>query len=113
DERGGRLRVHRARQGALAAVPDLADPARPGRPRAARAGLRRALYGGDGADAALVPVPLLAARAQLRRDLLVARLPARPRPARSALRARLARARQSGTRIASIALARPLFSSQS
>ena len=67
--RGGR-RVHRARQGALPAVSDLADPA-----RAARAQMERSdpLRGRSRADAGLVSAALLGLRAAIRRDALVAR----------------------------------------
>ena len=63
---GGGLRVRRLRQGALAAVPDLADPARAARPRPARAGGERAAGDGARGHPGLVPVPLLGPRAALR-----------------------------------------------
>ena len=80
--------VHRAREGALAAVPDLADPGCPagsGPPWAHGVGPAR---GRARPDAALVPVSLLGARAGVRRGRVVARPRARPRPARPAGRAR-------------------------
>ena len=85
--RGG-LRVRRAREGALAAVPDLAR-ARSSRSSAGGAALVAAalLVARAGADAALVPVPLLGPRAPLRRLRVVARARARPRAGRAARRA--------------------------
>src|SRR5439155_12860057 len=75
--RGG---VRRLRQGALAAVPDLAAAARAARARAAwacRFGRARRCAR---ADAALVPVSLLAPGAAAGCDRDVARVRARPRP---------------------------------
>ena len=78
---GGRLR--RAREGALASVPDLARPARPARARSPRSRSLRIAARGDRADAALVPVPLLGLCAPVRPDRLVARARSRPRDARA------------------------------
>ena len=63
--RARRRRVHRAREGAFAAVHDLAHPARPARVGTARSGLR-ALRRGLPAHADVVPVPVLGLRAPLR-----------------------------------------------
>ena len=67
---------------------------------------RRAARARAGADAALVPVPLLGPRAPLRRARLVARARARPRARRAALRADPAGA-QSSRRTGSHDVARP------
>ena len=76
--RGRGLRLRRVRQGAVAAVPDLAHPGRAARARPARAlGERAAARARP--DAALVSVPLLQAGARLRRGAVVAAACARPR----------------------------------
>src|SRR6185436_3286077 len=78
--RGG---VHRLRQGALAAISDLAAAARPARPRATRARRLGRARRGTRADAALVSEPLLASGTGPGRDRLLAWFRARPRPRRA------------------------------
>ena len=63
-ERRRARRLHRAREGALAAVPDLADPGGPARRRPPRADRLGAPGRGARPHAALVPVPLLGPRAR-------------------------------------------------
>src|SRR5205823_9299827 len=63
--RGVGLRLRRLGQGAVAAVPDLARPARPARPRPAGTRGLGAASGRAGSHAALVPEPLLVARLRL------------------------------------------------
>ena len=65
------LRVRRPRQGAVAAVPDLADPDRPTRARTSWLVGERPSGGGARPDAGVVPVPLLQAGAPLRSRSLV------------------------------------------
>src|SRR5439155_25460805 len=78
-ERRRPRRIRRAREGALAAVPDLAHPCRPARPRPARADRLGAARARAPPHAALVPVPLLGAGPRIRGVSVVAR----PRPRRS------------------------------
>src|SRR5439155_8989301 len=94
--------VHRLRQGALAAVPDLVAATRPACPRAARVRRLGCARRGTCVDAALIPVPLLAPGAAPGLDRLLARLRTRPR----ARRARL-RAGYTSTRTGSQLVARP------
>ena len=88
-------RVRRARQGALAAVPDLADPGRAPSTRPPRTDRRGRAHGRARPHPALVPVPLLGPRAPLRNARVVARPAQRPRAARAAggRRPRISRAR--------------------
>ena len=72
------LRVRRARQGAVAAVPDLADPDRPARARTSWLVGERPSGGGARPDAGVVPVPLLQAGAPLRSRSLVGLARTRP-----------------------------------
>src|SRR5262249_15548481 len=69
----------RLREGALAAVPDLADPDRPARSRPARVVGVSAVGGRARAYAALVPVPLLGPAEPLRAPGVAARPRTRPR----------------------------------
>src|SRR5436190_9941315 len=101
---GLRDRVRGLRQGALAAVPDLAAAARAARPWAPRASRVDAPRAGARPDAALVPDPLLGPRAAFRRVPLVARRRARPDPARVARRIA---SQGTGTRSGSQLRARP------
>src|SRR5262249_56183011 len=98
-------RVRRAREGAVAAVPDLAAPARAARSWPARALGLRAAAARVRDDPAVVPVALLAARAALRLGLVVARAVPRPDAGRGARRARVAY--RPGTRRASPDVAPP------
>ena len=89
-----RVRVRRVREGALAAVPDLARPARRTRPRSARARGGRAAGRRARRDRGVVPGPLLGLRQRARprvdraacgtccwsRSSRVLSLPARARP---------------------------------
>ena len=77
-------RVRRARQGALPAVPDLADPGRAPSTRPPRTDRRGRAHGRARPHPALVPVPLLGPRAPLRDARVVARPAQRPRAARAA-----------------------------
>src|SRR5207249_4207941 len=103
-DRGVPLRVRRVRQGALAAVSDLADPRRPARARAARGGGGWPPCGRTCADADLVSVPLLPARHPFRGGSVVA--PAGPRPDAGG-DCGAARAQPTETRTGSQRVARP------
>src|SRR5439155_2646876 len=93
-ERGGRLCVRRPGKGAVATVLDLACATGAARGRSSRSQGGRTAAGRDGVDAALVPVPLLAAGRGVRCAGVLACLRARPGHSGAARRLGLAGAPQ-------------------